>query len=389
MMIAGIETFTAVTAILSLALRSRSDLRCGALVLRYIGIDVIAATPFTFMLLEVLSQIVMKAGGPAGARCALPESSMSLTTAGPPSWTYSAASLRPIFAASCSTSLFSSMMISGRKPTPPAPFGIFTTSTSARAATGAQTIPPSSSAAATRFMSRFLADFDAGEPFERLDEFGDVGVRPHRGLADRHQLAHRIADDHRHAERLGLIEAELDVLVEQRRGEAEVEAARHHAARKLVRGRGVAARAGIDHVEHGGRIEAGLDTHHHRLGGDGDGGRRQKIVDDLHGLPEPGRLADVEELAQDFDDRPQLVGERARAGDHHRERALLGAGRPAAHRRIDRRNALFGKAFRHLLGDARAGGREVDEGLHRRAFDHAALAERDRLHDVGRRQADP
>src|SRR3954452_15163194 len=67
MMIAGIDTFTAVTAILSLGCKSFSDLRCGALVLRYIGIDVMAATPLTFMLLVVLSHSVMKAGGPAAA----------------------------------------------------------------------------------------------------------------------------------------------------------------------------------------------------------------------------------------------------------------------------------------------------------------------------------
>src|SRR2546423_14961311 len=99
MMIAGIETFTAVTAILSFGVRSFSDLRCGAFVLRYIGIDVIAATPRTFMLLAVLSHSVMKAGGPAGAKCALPDSSMSLTTDGPPKRMYSAESLMPMFAA--------------------------------------------------------------------------------------------------------------------------------------------------------------------------------------------------------------------------------------------------------------------------------------------------
>src|SRR5215218_8703563 len=135
MMIAGIDTFTAVTAILSFGVRSFSDLRCGALVLRYIGIEVIAATPRTFMLAAVLSHNVMKAGGPAGAKCAAPASNMSLTTDGPPRRMYSATSFSPIFWASCSTSFFSSITTSGRKPTPPAPLGIFTTSTSARAGT--------------------------------------------------------------------------------------------------------------------------------------------------------------------------------------------------------------------------------------------------------------
>ena len=96
---------------------------------------------------------------------------------------------------------------------------------------------------------------------------------------------------------------------------------------------------------------------------DGDRGRREQVVDDLHGLAEARLFADVEELAEHLDHRAQLVGERARAGDHHRERALLGAGRPAAYRRIDRRDAFRREPGGDLLGDARAGGREIDERL--------------------------
>src|SRR5262245_44053570 len=59
-MIAGIETFTAVTAILSLAFRSRIDFRCSARVLRYIGIEVIAATPLMLALPRVRSHVMRK-----------------------------------------------------------------------------------------------------------------------------------------------------------------------------------------------------------------------------------------------------------------------------------------------------------------------------------------
>src|ERR1700741_1152562 len=94
--------------------------------------------------------------------------------------------------------------------------------------------------------SRLFAHFHAREFLERLHELGDVGVWPLRGLADRHHLTHRIADDHRHAERFGFVETELDVLVKQRGGEPEVQAARHHPARHLVGGRGMAGGAGVD-----------------------------------------------------------------------------------------------------------------------------------------------
>src|SRR5215468_8559148 len=87
MMIAGIDTFTAVTAILSFSPRSFSDFSVGERVLRYIGIAVIAAMPFTLMLALVLSHSVRNAGGPAAEMCAAPDSSMSLTTEGPPKLT--------------------------------------------------------------------------------------------------------------------------------------------------------------------------------------------------------------------------------------------------------------------------------------------------------------
>ena len=272
MMIAGIETFTAVTAILSFGCRSFSDLRCGALVLRYIGIDVIAATPFTRMLARVRSQIVMNAGGPAGAKCAAPASSMSLTTAGPPSLTYSAVSFRPIFWASASTSLL--LLHHDQRQEADA----------ARAFRDLHHVDFGLRERGNEQQRRnenalhrhaFLLDLDAREFLERFHELGDVGVRPLRGLADRHHLAHRVADDHRHAERLRLVEAELDVLVEQRGGEAEVEAARHERSAGTCPRSRCCGRSRVDHVEHGGRIEAGLDAHHHRLGRDRDARSRR------------------------------------------------------------------------------------------------------------------
>ncbi len=84
MMMAGIDTFTAVMAILFASVTSSSDLILSDRVLRYIGIDVIAATPLIFSDPVVRPQVVRNAGGPAGTRWAAPEISASLTTAGPP-----------------------------------------------------------------------------------------------------------------------------------------------------------------------------------------------------------------------------------------------------------------------------------------------------------------
>jgi hypothetical protein len=83
-MIEGIETLTAVTAILSFGVRSSMERRCSARALRYIGIELIAATPLTARLPLVRSHRVRKAGGPAEMKCADPDSSASFITAGPP-----------------------------------------------------------------------------------------------------------------------------------------------------------------------------------------------------------------------------------------------------------------------------------------------------------------
>ncbi len=53
-------------------------------VLRYIGSDVIAATPFTLAEVMVRSHKVRNAGGPAAMKSAEPESRASFITEGPP-----------------------------------------------------------------------------------------------------------------------------------------------------------------------------------------------------------------------------------------------------------------------------------------------------------------
>ena len=73
--------------------------------------------------------------------------------------------------------------------------------------------------------------------------------------------------------------------------------------RDLVLGRAVAPRRSIEHIEHRGRIDAGLDTHRQRFGGNGERCRRHQIVGELHRLAEARLLAELIDLAQHFEER--------------------------------------------------------------------------------------
>ncbi len=84
MMSAGIETLIAVTAMRSRSVMSSSFFSRSDRAFKYIGKDVIAATPVTLMEPSVLSQSVRNAGGPAAMKSTEPESSASFITDGPP-----------------------------------------------------------------------------------------------------------------------------------------------------------------------------------------------------------------------------------------------------------------------------------------------------------------
>src|SRR5690606_23617169 len=134
MMIDGIDDLTEVTPILSVSFRSSIDLRCAARVLRLIGMELMAATPFT--LPRVRSHRMRKEGGPAETKCAEPESRASIITDGPPMLAQFTVTFSPAFAACFSTRECFCIMCSGRKPNPPAPSGMCSSLTSAWAASG-------------------------------------------------------------------------------------------------------------------------------------------------------------------------------------------------------------------------------------------------------------
>src|SRR5690606_41419513 len=83
MMIDGIDDFTEVTAILSPSFKSSSDFRCGARAFRNMGMELMAATPFTSAVPLVRAQSSRKDGGPAEMKSAEPDSSASIMTDGP------------------------------------------------------------------------------------------------------------------------------------------------------------------------------------------------------------------------------------------------------------------------------------------------------------------
>jgi hypothetical protein len=72
MRIAGIDTFTAVMAILSVGRRSPIDQKCARRLLRYMGTELMDATPLTSAC-RAFGPSVRKAGGPAATTSAGPD----------------------------------------------------------------------------------------------------------------------------------------------------------------------------------------------------------------------------------------------------------------------------------------------------------------------------
>ena len=91
--------------------------------------------------------------------------------------------------------------------------------------------------------------------FHNLHHVRDVRIGTTDLLSDGQHLPHGGANHHRHAQRLGLLQAQPHVLEGQRVGETEIEPAVQHVLRDLVLGGAVAAGGGIDHFQHHRRIQ--------------------------------------------------------------------------------------------------------------------------------------
>src|SRR5688572_2508755 len=110
-----------------------------------------------------------------------------------------------------------------------------------------------------------LLNLDAGPLFDDLRDACEVGIGAELCLRDRQHLTNRRTRDHRHTQRLGLVDAQPHVLVRQARRESEVEGARQDRSRELVLRRAVAPAAGVDDVDQDLRVETRLHAHRHRF----------------------------------------------------------------------------------------------------------------------------
>src|SRR5690606_1341031 len=103
----GMDDLTEVTAILSPSFKSSMDFKCGARVFRYMGIELMAATPLTLAVPLVRSHKSRKDGGPAEMKSAEPDSKASIITEGPPIFAQLMVTFCPAFSACFSISLCS------------------------------------------------------------------------------------------------------------------------------------------------------------------------------------------------------------------------------------------------------------------------------------------
>ena len=136
-------------------------------------------------------------------------------------------------------------------------------------------------------------------------------------------------------------------------------------------------------------IEPGLDAHHHRLGRDGDRGRREQVVDHLHGLAR-GRAA---RRCRRTCRAPRSTGRSSSASG--RGQAIIIASVPfsapdgppltGASTAV---MPFFASPSATSLATRGPVVERSTKTFDLAALDHAVLAERDRFHDVGRRQAD-
>ena len=139
---------------------------------------------------------------------------------------------------------------------------------------------------------------------------------------------------HRHALRVGFLEAQAHVFIGEPRREAEVERAGQDGARELVLRRGVAAAAGVDDVAHLPRVQARLRAHRDDFRRHHDDAGRDDVVRELHDLREARAFAAEEQLAELLDRGLDAVVDGALARDHDGERAVARAGHAAADGRV-------------------------------------------------------
>ncbi|SOZ36500.1 hypothetical protein CBM2605_A280091 [Cupriavidus neocaledonicus] len=191
----------------------------------------------------------------------------------------------------------------------------------------------------------------------------------------------------RHAQRLGTLQRQVQVLLVQLDAEARIEGALDHAVAVHFQDarRGETAHQRLAHL---GRIGTGLGREQQRFGHGLDVQRDDDLVGHLGGLAVAVAAHQRDVLAHQLEQRLDLVEGLLRAADHDRQRRGLGAHFTARHRRVQVRGAQLVDARGEVLGGDRRDRAHVDHDLAVAGFlagglergGHALLAEQHRFH---------
>src|SRR5688572_4179572 len=87
-----------------------------------------------------------------------------------------------------------------------------------------------------------------------FDDLRHIGCRPFACQRNRIELADRVADDHRNSQRVGFLQTQPNVLVEQSHREPRVECPGKDVFGELVRARRIPRGAGVEHIDDETRI---------------------------------------------------------------------------------------------------------------------------------------
>src|SRR5207302_10751811 len=146
--------------------------------------------------------------------------------------------------------------------------------------------------------------FEPRPAFHQAEEFRVVQidhVLPGRG---RPRLPHPRSQEHRHAQLVGQVEADVQVLDVLADGEPRVEPAGQEIPGDLRLRRVAAARGPVDRREQPVGGEPRPRAQHVRFHDAPDGRRREEVVDGLGGVTVARGIADVDHLPEAFQDRP-------------------------------------------------------------------------------------
>jgi hypothetical protein len=134
---------------------------------------------------------------------------------------------------------------------------------------------------------------------------------------------------------------EAQVLLPEHRPKAGGVVTGEHLIRDRTAHVAVAGRAGLEHLQRLGQVQAGLAGQHHRLDAGGQHRQREQVVHELEGDP-VARRPDVEDVAasrvEDRLDRREVLW---LGPDHEDQRARVGLTRAPAHRRVRHSDATL------------------------------------------------